>query len=101
MKSSAAPQLRSSRPRATRTRIASPTTVAAESMPPSLAPMMATLAAGVPADDSNYLFEYKWDGVRAIAYIDGPRGLSGFPIESRNQLDITRRYPELQALAEA
>src|SRR3954451_13755393 len=101
MKSSTAPQLRSARPSAIRPRkVASATTVPG-SMPPSLTPMMATLAAGVPADESNYLFEYKWDGVRAIAYIDGPRGSSGFRIESRNQLDITRRYPELQALAEA
>src|SRR5437764_7191600 len=98
MKSSAAPQLRSARPRATRrARLASPTTVGPEPMPPSLAPMMATLAAGVPADESNYLFEYKWDGVRAIAYIDGPGALPGLRLESRNQLDITRRYPELQA----
>jgi bifunctional non-homologous end joining protein LigD len=52
----------------------------------------------VPPDDDNYCFEYKWDGVRAIAYIDGA---AGFRLESRNQLDITRRYPELRALADA
>lgn len=67
-------------------------------MPSGIAPMLATLAVHVPPDEANYAFEYKWDGVRAITYVDGP---SGFHIESRNRLDITRRYPELRALAEA
>jgi bifunctional non-homologous end joining protein LigD len=67
-------------------------------MPQSIAPMLATLAPTVPPDDDNYCFEYKWDGVRAIAYVHGATGLR---LESRNQLDITRRYPEMRALADA
>jgi bifunctional non-homologous end joining protein LigD len=58
--------------------------------------MMATLS-DLPADEQNFAFEYKWDGVRAIAYVEGGR----VRIDSRNQLDITRRYPELQQLADA
>lgn len=67
------------------------------SMPASVAPMLAVLAQQVPADQDNYAFEYKWDGVRAISYWNG-RTLR---IESRNQLDITRRYPELADLGPA
>lgn len=59
--------------------------------------MLAVLAQQLPADQGNYAFEYKWDGVRAISYWDG-RTLR---IESRNQLDITRRYPELSDLGDA
>jgi bifunctional non-homologous end joining protein LigD len=51
----------------------------------------------MPTDQANWAFEYKWDGVRAIAYNDR----SGLTILSRNQLDITRRYPELQAMRKA
>jgi bifunctional non-homologous end joining protein LigD len=66
-------------------------------MPASIRPMLATLSASLPADQERWSFEYKWDGVRAIAYWDGRR----LKIESRNQLEITHRYPELHALAEA
>ncbi len=62
-------------------------------MPQHIQPMLAVLSQ-LPADDWNWAFEYKWDGVRAIAYHERDR----FLIESRNQLDITRRYPELTAL---
>src|SRR3954454_19377382 len=100
MKSSAAPQLPASPawPRPRRRRSLASTTPVGTTMPQSIAPMLATLAPTVPPDDDNYCFEYKWDGVRAIAYVDGATGLR---LESRNQLDITRRYPELRALADA
>lgn len=55
--------------------------------------MLAVLS-DLPADQEHFAFEYKWDGVRAISYWDG-RTLR---IESRNQLDVTRRYPELADL---
>ncbi len=70
---------------------------AAKPMPQSLAPMLASPSSGLPNNPSEYTFEYKWDGVRALCYIDG----KSFRLESRNQLDITRRYPELHALADA
>ncbi|HTL28511.1 MAG TPA: non-homologous end-joining DNA ligase [Tepidisphaeraceae bacterium] len=65
-------------------------------MPTSIAPMMAVLS-DLPKDDQNWSYEYKWDGVRAIAYCDRGR----LVLQSRNLLDITRRYPELQPLADS
>ncbi|MDA8443235.1 MAG: non-homologous end-joining DNA ligase [Peptococcaceae bacterium] len=55
-----------------------------------IAPMLAT--AGTPFDSPDFLFEIKWDGVRAIAVIDA----QNTTLFSRNGLDITPRYPELQ-----
>ncbi|MFB3882850.1 MAG: non-homologous end-joining DNA ligase [Armatimonadota bacterium] len=65
-------------------------------MPPRIAPMLA-LASAMPAREQEYSFEYKWDGVRAICYWDG-RSLR---LDSRNLLDITGRYPELQPMGAA
>src|SRR5258708_6121131 len=48
-----------------------------------------------PFSDPNWLFEIKWDGVRALSWIaDG-----AVTLRSRNNIDITKRYPELAALA--
>jgi bifunctional non-homologous end joining protein LigD len=59
------------------------------------APM--TAVSGVlPADDEQWAFEVKWDGVRALTYVDG----GGLRMESRNLLDITPRYPEVHGLAD-
>ncbi len=61
----------------------------------TIAPMLATL--GSPADifdESDWAFEMKWDGIRAIATVDG-RGLH---LTSRNGIDQTVSYPELQEL---
>src|SRR5688572_6504758 len=63
-------------------------------MPRHVEPMLALLSAHVPPDGDEWAFEYKWDGVRAIGYHTRDQWL----IESRNQLNITRRYPELAAL---
>jgi bifunctional non-homologous end joining protein LigD len=47
------------------------------------------------AEDQQWAYEVKWDGVRAVAYLqDGQLRLM-----SRTDRDITRRYPELAALA--
>src|SRR6266478_2123285 len=65
-------------------------------MPTRIGPMLAVLS-DVPADADNWAFEYKWDGVRALSFWDG----KALTLHSRNQLDITRRYPELQDLGRA
>jgi bifunctional non-homologous end joining protein LigD len=67
-----------------------------EPLPNRIAPMMATLRDALPADDESWGYELKWDGVRAVVYIDGgrPRAMS------RNDIDITGTYPELRAMAE-
>ena len=64
-----------------------------ERMPEQLVPMLAR-AGRLPADDADWAFEIKWDGVRAITYWQ-PGELR---IESRNLNDISARYPELRAL---
>jgi bifunctional non-homologous end joining protein LigD len=57
--------------------------------------MLATLGE-LPRDDANWSYEMKWDGVRALAYIqDGHVRLT-----SRNDIDVTVSYPELHSLAE-
>ena len=61
-----------------------------------IVPMMASAAAGLPPDDEHWAYELKWDGVRAVAYIDGHT--STIRLESRNLNDVTPRYPEVHAL---
>jgi bifunctional non-homologous end joining protein LigD len=65
-------------------------------MPTSIDPMLA-VSGELPRDPQNYNFEWKWDGVRALAFSDGKK----LTLRSRNQIDITARYPELQSLAQA
>ena len=59
-------------------------------------PMFAVLS-DLPADPERYAFEFKWDGMRVLSIWDG-RNLT---LLSRNGLDNTFVYPELQALGEA
>jgi bifunctional non-homologous end joining protein LigD len=68
----------------------------AAEMPLLVPPMLAVLSQNLPAKAVDYAFEYKWDGVRAICRWDG----NAFSLQSRNQLDITNRYPELWPLGE-
>jgi YbdK family carboxylate-amine ligase len=56
-------------------------------------PMLATHGDHVPTSEE-WAHEVKWDGVRAMAYVDGGR----LRLESRNGRDITPRYPELREL---
>jgi bifunctional non-homologous end joining protein LigD len=59
-------------------------------MPATIHPMLAE-SVEKPFDGAEWLFEIKWDGYRAIAFIsDGKARLV-----SRNQNDLTPRYPEL------
>ncbi len=53
--------------------------------------MAASAAWELPADDGRWAFEVKWDGVRALAFVqDGHVRL-----QNRNGVDITGRYPEV------
>lgn len=63
---------------------------------PALAPMMAT--AGAPEDvaQGEWHFEIKWDGYRAIATVED----SELRLTSRNGLDLSGNYPELQELVD-
>lgn len=60
---------------------------------PSLVPMMATLVPE-PFDDDDWIFEPKWDGVRALAICQRDETA----LLSRNQNDITATYPEFAKL---
>ena len=40
-------------------------------LPRLVQPMLATLRHQLPADDDRYGWEFKWDGVRAVAYVSG------------------------------
>ncbi len=63
-------------------------------MPDVLAPMMATLS-GLPQSAlKEWAFEYKWDGVRTLAFLSDGR----IRLQTRNLLDVTARYPELHDL---
>jgi bifunctional non-homologous end joining protein LigD len=64
--------------------------------PSRLEPMLSTIA-DHPFSDPNWLFEIKWDGVRALAWI-ADRALT---LRSRTGADITARYPELVSLPDA
>ncbi|HLG74272.1 MAG TPA: non-homologous end-joining DNA ligase [Chloroflexota bacterium] len=59
-------------------------------MPRSIEPMMASLAEE-PFSNPKWLFEVKWDGIRAITFVtkDGVR------LMSRRGNDCTAQYPEL------
>jgi bifunctional non-homologous end joining protein LigD len=66
-------------------------------LPEPLEPMLALLGDLPPArDDAAWAYEMKWDGVRALGYVE--RGT--VRLISRNRLDMTRSYPELAALGE-
>src|SRR4051794_6875499 len=67
-----------------------------EPMPERIQPMLAR-AGQLPRDDGRWAYEIKWDGVRAIGYVEGGR----LRLESRNGRDITPRYPELRELGRA
>src|SRR3954452_2365485 len=66
-------------------------------MPEHIVPMKARLAAGMPANEDDFGFEVKWDGIRAVVY--SPKKKGGLMIENRNLRDITFKYPELHGLA--
>jgi bifunctional non-homologous end joining protein LigD len=64
-------------------------------MPRLITPMLASLRRELPHDDDRYGWEFKWDGVRAIAYVSGGQ----VRLLSRTGQDMTSRYPELAVLA--
>src|SRR5882757_4077760 len=66
------------------------------SMPSRVEPMLATLT-DRPFSDPNWLFEIKWDGVRALARIEN----DALTLRSCTGVDIAKRYPELDSLPDA
>ncbi len=64
-------------------------------LPTSLKPMLA-VAGQLPKDDENWAFEIKWDGVRAILFVEGGRVRA----LSRNELEVSGSFPELADIGE-
>jgi bifunctional non-homologous end joining protein LigD len=62
-------------------------------MPAAIHPMLAT-AVEKPFDGEEWLFEIKWDGYRAVAFVEDGKAR----LVSRNQNDLTAQYPELAEL---
>jgi bifunctional non-homologous end joining protein LigD len=64
--------------------------------PAGLLPMLATSGV-LPATDTGWAYEMKWDGLRALAFVNGDQAR----LTSRTARDITFVYPELAGLATA
>ncbi|MBV9624811.1 MAG: DNA ligase, partial [Acidobacteria bacterium] len=65
-------------------------------MPDTIHPMMASVIEK-SFDDPNWLFEVKWDGYRALAFLEN----GSVRLVSRNQNELTPRYPELRQMGES
>jgi bifunctional non-homologous end joining protein LigD len=63
--------------------------------PALIPPMLAVPARELPAPEAEWAAEFKWDGLRAVAYVSA----GGLRLVSRNGRDMTRAYPELAELA--
>jgi len=68
-----------------------------QAMPEKIEPMMANLGSAIPKPDAPWGFEFKWDGIRALAYVEGGR----VRLISRTGEEITPRYPEIHAMGRA
>src|SRR5213078_5060828 len=55
------------------------------------------LSPKLPTPDDAWGFEFKWDGIRAIAFVEGVI----VRLESRTGENITARYPEVHAMGRA
>ena len=63
--------------------------------PSQVPPMLAVPATALPEPGPAWAAEFKWDGVRAVAYLSAGR----LRLLSRSGRDMTRAYPELADLA--
>jgi hypothetical protein len=65
-------------------------------MPRLIEPMMASLRPGLPHDDDRYGWEFKWDGVRAVAHISsGQLRLLSRIIKRKRKLKKIQYRPHL------
>jgi bifunctional non-homologous end joining protein LigD len=67
-----------------------------EALPELVRPMLA-VAGGLPSElHTDWRFEFKWDGVRTIAYVEGGR----VRLVSRAEHERTAAYPEIRKLGD-
>ena len=62
-------------------------------LPSTIKPMLGRMARE-PFDSPNHIFELKWDGMRALAFIEGV----DLELFSRNGRNVTTQFPELADL---
>jgi len=65
----------------------------ASSLPAKLVPMLARSTAE-PFDSDLHLFEIKWDGTRALAFVESGR----LRLQNRRLVELGERYPEFEVL---
>jgi bifunctional non-homologous end joining protein LigD len=70
----------------------------AQEFPTSVKPMLA-MPVDKPFDNDDWVFEVKWDGVRALLFRD--KSADFLQIRSRKGGEITQRYPELVKLVDS
>jgi bifunctional non-homologous end joining protein LigD len=63
-------------------------------MPSHIVPMLAQIGKGEPPPGDDWLYEIKWDGVRALCYLQDGK----VRMVSRNGNTMDRQYPELSIL---
>ncbi len=68
-----------------------------ERMPSRIEAMLAKPGTIPESDSEEWAYEIKWDGVRVLGYANHGR----WRMMSRRQEEVTARYPELEAIAEA
>jgi bifunctional non-homologous end joining protein LigD len=74
-----------------------PATPSGATLPPLIRPMLATPGElPGPDQEDRWAFEMKWDGVRAVVYLDD----SGVRILTRNDREVASTYPELRELGD-
>jgi bifunctional non-homologous end joining protein LigD len=66
-----------------------------EQMPELIKPMLAKPGV-LPKSDEGWAYEFKWDGVRAIVYVEGGR----VKAVTRNNKDLVTNFPELRDVGE-
>lgn len=66
-----------------------------EPMPQLVKPMLAE-AGALPTSNEGWAYEFKWDGVRAIVYVEDGRVRA----LTRNDKDLVTNFPELRAIGE-
>ena len=71
-----------------------PSAAPQDPMPKTISPMLAEIGRGTPPADKEWLYEIKWDGVRALCYIQDGK----LRLVSRKGNSMDRQYPELSVL---
>jgi bifunctional non-homologous end joining protein LigD len=59
--------------------------------------MLATLSRELPHDDGRWAYEFKWDGVRALVFVED----GNVRVQGRSQRDFTVQYPEVTGVGAA